>query len=435
MQQDKASTVFIPKGNGRGGAGPGAWNGGEGKGSKGKGKGKGKVLYPETGNAHFGHFGAEQGQFLGQGAPPGDFGGGNGGWVNGMGPFVPPYQATQQGGQGPSIWRGAGKQRRQREAKAAKDAACAAELAADAESEVSAAETPGSAKYFAAARHLTRVAEGQSRVCPEAAERCKAQAQQYLQRGQNLMPLSQQVATLEKQYRAKVAEAERLSGQVRSAQTLLDQAVKQGAEVKRQLHLAKAKVVAAPPSALASSAPPDMAGAMHFFLQASSILPPEQACMFGTFLETIQRAMLGDPLPVTPTPMELGTAPSGGRPATDPTDLSVPTGPEEEFPADWVARQHAEADALEAAASTAVNPPRALPPAPRGSSPSRLCRGSASSATGGHGRSRSQSFHRTHAQQSAADAFISDGKHIFLTTPRERGWTIFSPALLSRRRE
>ena len=330
-------------------------------------------------------------------------------WNGSIRPTLPSHTA---GGHGPSIWRGAGKQRRQREGKAAKDAACAAELAADAESEVSMAETPGSAKYFAAARHLTRVAEGQSRVCPEAAERCKAQAQQYLQRGQNLMPLSQQVATLEKQYRAKVAEAERLTGQVRSAQALLAQAVEQGAEVKRQLHLAKAKVAAAPPCTLASSVPPDMAGAMQFFLQASSVLQPEQACMFGSFLETIQRAILGDPSPVVASPMETASAPSGKRPATDLIDLEVLTGPEGEFPADWAAHQHAEADALEAAASTAVSPPRALPQVTRGRSPSRRLV-VASSSTGGHGRSRSQDFHRSHAQQSAAEAFINDGKKYF----------------------
>ncbi len=206
---------------GRGGARARAWN------------------LPRTILAIFGRGKGQTGDF-GMG-PPGDFGKGKGGWgFNGVGPVVPPNTfAPGMEGMGPSLWRGANRRRRQKEPKAARDAACAEELAAcnDSESLVSASETGDSGKCFAAARHLTRLAEGPMRVCPEAAAQCMAKAKVHLQRGHDLLPLSQQVATLEKQYRARVAEAERLSEQLRSLQSQLENVAKEGAEVKRQLDL------------------------------------------------------------------------------------------------------------------------------------------------------------------------------------------------------
>ena len=233
---------------------------------------------------NFGHFGKGNGQVGDFGlGPPGDFGKGKGGGgFNGVGPVVPPNTfAPGMEGMGPSLWRGANRRRRQKEPKAARDAACAAELA-DSESLVSVSETGDSGKCFAAARHLTRLAEGPMRVCPEAAAQCMAKAKVHQQRGHDSLPLSQQVATLEKQYRARVAEAERLSEQLRSLQSRLETVAKEGAEVKRQLDLAKARVAAAPPSAPTSAnAPPDMASAMYFF------------CSLRIFSRPIRLAFLG----------------------------------------------------------------------------------------------------------------------------------------------
>ena len=280
MQQDKASTVFTPIKGGYQGAYPASWAGGDGKGW---GKGKGM----EFAKNNFGHFGKGKGQTgdFGMG-PPGDFGKGKGGWgFNGVGPVVPPNTfAPGMEGMGPSLWRGANRCRRQKEPKAARDAACAAELAAcnDSESLVSASETGDSGKCFAAARHLTRLAEGPLRVCPEAAALCTAKAKVHQQRGHDSLPLSQQVATLEKQYRARVAEAERLSEQLRSLQSQLENVAKEGAEVKRQLDLAKARVAAAPPSAPTSAnAPPDMASAMHFFCSLRIFSRPIRVAFLG----------------------------------------------------------------------------------------------------------------------------------------------------------
>ena len=412
MQQDKASTVFTPIKGGYQGAYPASWAGGDGK-----GWGKGKN--------NFGHFGKGKGQTgdFGKGGPPGDFGKGKGvGGFNGVGPAVPPNTFA-----GPSLWRGANRRRRQKEPKAVRDAACAAELAAcnDSESLVSASETGDSGKCFAAARHLTRLAEGPMRVCPEAAEKCREQAKVHLQRGQDLLPLSHQVATLEKQYRARVAEAERLSEQLRSLQSRLETVAKEGAEVKRQLDLAKARVAAAPPSAPTSAiAPPDMASALQFFLQSSSLLPPDQAGFFGACLETIQRAVLADPHPVAPGPMDLGASrsvASGSAPVVDPTNVSVPTGPEEvssndEFPADWLEREHAAEARL---ASSAAAPPSGGHPSPAATpargramhSSSRARRGSAPPPQGV--RSRSHSLVRTRPARSEVDAFINDGLKYF----------------------
>ena len=373
-------------------------------------KGKGKGLSPDSGNAHFGQFGAGQSQKGDWGGPPGNFGGGKGGWVNGMGPFVPPNHATGPVGQAPSQWRGANRRRRQKEPKAARDAACAAELA-DLESQVSASEAGDSGKCFAAARHHTRVAEGLQRECPEAAAVCMAKAKAYQQRGQDSLPLSHQVATLEKQYKLKVSEADRLKGQIQTLKTQLEGVAKEGMEVKRQLDLAKAKVAAAPPSAPALAVTPPSSAAFQFFLQSANLLPPEQAGFFGACLETIQRALLADSHPVASAPMDVGGTPPGESPRVDPASLSVPSGPdEEEFPAEWLERQHAEARSS-AAASPNVGHPPPLAPAARGRSPPRTRRGSAPPPP--VGRSRSHSLVRNRQPRSEVDAFIDDGMKYF----------------------
>ena len=262
-------------------------------------------------------------------------------------------------------------------------------------------------------------------VCPEAAAQCDAKAKVHLQRGHELLPLSQQVATLEKQCRARVAEAERLSEQLRSLQSQLENVAKEGAEVKRQLDLAKARVAAAPPSAPTSAiAAPDVASALHFFLQSSSLLPPDQAGFFGACLETIQRAVLADPHPVAPGPMDLGASrsvASGSAPVVDPTNVSVPTGPEEvgdEFPADWLEREHAAEARL---ASSAAAPPSGGHPSPAATpargramhSSSRIRRGSAPPSFPEGVRSRSHSLVRTRPARSEVDAFINDGLKYF----------------------
>ncbi len=182
-------------------------------------------------------------------------------------------------------------------------------------------------------------------------------------------------------------------------------------EVKRQLDLAKAKVAAAPPPVPSSAAAPPNAAAFQFFLQSAHLLPPDQAGVFGACLETIQRALLADSHPVAPAPMDVGSTPPGGLPGVDPASLLVPSGPdEEEFPAEWVERQHAEANALAAASSNVGHPP-SLASASRGRSPPRTRRGSAPPPP--VGRSRSHSLVRNRQPRSEADAFIDDGMKYF----------------------
>ena len=195
--------------------------------------------------------------------------------------------------------------------------------------------------------------------------------------------------------------------------------------MKRQLDLAKARVAAAPPSAPTSAvAPPDMASALQFFLQSSSLLPPDQAGFFGACLETIQRAVLADPHPVAPGPMDLGASrsvASGSAPVVDATNVSVPTGQEEvssndEFPADWLEREHAAEARL---ASSAAAPPSGGHPSPAATpargramhSSSRARRGSAPPPPAV--RSRSHSLVRTRTARSEVDAFINDGLKYF----------------------
>ncbi len=370
--QDQATPVFTPMGGW--GAGPGKGTGGEGKGwGKGYGGGGGKDQKGKGGPAgNLGNFGfwGPYGQFgkgdpagkagkgdpkgsFGKGDPLGNFGnfgkgwkgdfkGGGPGGANGMGPFAPP------GTPGPaSLWRGA--RRKRRKGNPAWDAACAAELVGDgAESLVSALETKDSGKCFAASRHLSGVAAWQRQVCPAAADACLAQAKELSQRGQDLMPPAQQVATLERQLRGKLAEAEKLQQQHSTLLASLDAVAKEGAELERQLEFAKAKSAAAasaPPSVVA---PNDFASALQFFLQASTrFLPPEQAGAFGSSLESIQRGLIGDSHPTVPSPMDVGITPSMEMDGTSVPITEVPEPPGQaeavgEFPTDWVEPSTAE---------------------------------------------------------------------------------------------
>ncbi len=175
-----------------------------------------------------------------------------------------------------------------------------------------------------------------------------AQAKELNQRGQDLLPPAQQVATLERQLRGKLAEAEKLQQQHSALLASLDAVAKEGAELERQLEFARAK------SAAASSAPPsvvapnDISSALQFFLQASTqFLPPEQAGFFGSALESIQRALHGDSQPTISSPMGEVAFPSMEEdgvsvPVTgslDPPGQEVVVG---EFPTDWVEPSTAE---------------------------------------------------------------------------------------------
>ena len=395
----------------------GHWGGyGGGKG-KGKGKsmqyGKGQIAGgPPVTGAHFGHFGAGQSQKGDSGGPPGNVAGGKGGWVNGMGPFAPPNSATVPGGQAASLWRG-GRRSRQKQSKADKDAACAAELAAvDLESLASVSEVGDSGKCFGAARHHAAEAQRLQHVCPEAAAVCFAKSQAFQQRGQDALPLSHQVATLERQYKAKVSEAERLRGQLHTLSAQLEGVVQAGLVVRGQLAEARAKVAATPPTSPPVAVVPPGADAFQFFLQSASLLPPDQAGLFGACLETIQRALLADAHPVAPAPMDVGPTPPGEQrlaSGVEPANLAVPSGTDEvEFPADWLERQHAEAES-----STTAAPPapaergRSLalarsPPTRRGSAPPPLV-----------ARSRSNTAVRSRQPRSDADAFIDEGTKYF----------------------
>ena len=82
------------------------------------------------------------------------------------------------------------------------------------------------------------------------------------------------MATLDKQYKSKVSEADRLKGQIQTLKTQLEGVAKEGMEVKRQLDLAKAKVAAAPPSSPSLVGTPPDAAAFQFFLQSANLLPP-----------------------------------------------------------------------------------------------------------------------------------------------------------------
>ena len=159
-------------------------------------------------------------------------------------------------------------------------------------------------------------------------------------------------------------------------------------------------------------------------------------------METIQRAVLADPHPVAPGPMDLGASrsvASWSAPVVDPTNVSVPTGLEEvssndEFPADWLEREHAAEARL---ASSAAAPPSGGHPLPAATpargramhSSSRARRGSAPPPPAV--RSRSHSLVRTRTARSEVDAcFYQRWVEVFFSAePRGRGWTRFSPAL------
>ena len=112
--------------------------------------------------------------------------------------------------------------------------------------------------------------------------------------------------------------------------------------------------------------------------------------------------------------MDVGVTPPGEQRSASgvgPASLSVPTGQdEEEFPAEWLERQHAEARSS-AAASPNVGHPPPLASAARGRSPPRTRRGSAPPPP--VGRSRSHSLVRNRQPRSEVDAFIDDGMKYF----------------------
>ena len=413
LMQEKSTPVYY-----RGGP-PASYSAGIGKGG-----GKGKTGQG-SGQSNFGLTGKGKGQ-SNFGAPPGGFGKGKGAgdfaW-NGLGKgqsnFGTPPE-NQEAAFGPSTWRGPHRVRT-RKPKAVRDAAIAEEFLAE-ESLASCSEVGDSSQFFATARHLTREAERMSRVCPESAAVAHAKAKAFHQQGRELMPPAQLVATLEKQHGDLFAEAGRLRGQIQSWQTKLEDVSREGNEVRRQLDLAKVRLAAlpSPPQPVR----PDFAAALQFFHQASHFLPHDQMGFFGECLERIQRAMLEDPHPVAPAPMEEGATPSVVAEVQG-VDLSVPDGSgEEEFPPGWgettpVALPQQRAEAMGSSSAAAL--PSASPPRGRasGSAP-QVRRGSAPPPPSG-ARSRSHSLSGDRRGRSEVDLFLEGGSRYFPQSAERQG--------------
>ena len=108
------------------------------------------------------------------------------------------------------------------------------------------AESQRPGVFFGASRHNRRLASEVKDVCPEAAVKLEAAANQPFQRGHDVLPLAQQVSSLEKKVAAKIKEAETIRGQMASLNLRLEAIGGEGAALEQQLNLARAKLAAAP---------------------------------------------------------------------------------------------------------------------------------------------------------------------------------------------
>ena len=392
LSQERAQPYFTPLwGKGKG------WDGNGGKGmgkgasfGKGNGKGDGKGWYHGKGHGPSPH---NSFQF-----PPPVGGGGKGG--------VPPTPPPTTG------WRKA----HQASARAAKDAAAAARLAAGADGmDVTDSEvgSQNASDLFGASRHNRRLASEVQGVCPEAASKLEAAADLLFQRGQDAMPLAQQVASLEKKVGAKIKETETIRGQMVSLHLRLEQVGMEGAVLEKQLDEAKAKLVAAPaaPSPPPAAPPMDLQAIMNFMRTFSTMLPQDMGGGFASCLDHIETvaAAQGPPLapPTLPPPGKAGDGvvdPSAGPALTSPTPLGSAGGADSALALEAptiLAASVVDVEAEAAAASAAVAAAHAS-----GSAASGPGRGS---KVGTSSRARS----RTHSPAANANAYIRDGKRYF----------------------
>ncbi len=319
---------------------------------------------------------------MGKGA---SFGKGNGkgdgkGWSHGKGhgpslhnsfQFPPPGGGSGKGGVPPTPlpttgWRKA----HQASARAAKDAAAAARLAAGADGmDVTDSEvgSQNASDLFGASRHNRRLASEVQGVCPEAASKLEAAANLLFQRGQDAMPLAQQVASLEKKAQAKIKETETIRGQMVSLHLRLEQVGMEGAVLEKQLNEAKAKLAVAPaaPSPPPATPPMDFQAVMNFMRTFSGMLPQDMGGGFASCLDHIEAVAVaqGPPLaaPTLPPPGRAGDGvvdPSAGPALTSPTPPGSAGGADSALallaPTDQAAAVvDVEADAASAATSAA----------------------------------------------------------------------------------
>ncbi len=256
---------------------PPGWGGAKGGGGgdgKGKGKGKGWGQAQGTGFGVVGTKGwaAGKGQQVSPqaylGVPPGNFGnfGGKGG--GGFGQGVGPVQASLAQG-----FFGSSKRRRNAAVRVAREDAAAAELAAysDAESMADIPVGVDSAKCFLASKHHGRVARDLKATNPDASRQCEATQRMLSQCGQARLPPAQRVATLQRQYQARLDELDRLVAQQEDITARLSAAQDEAAELSTQLESARTAVLATTP---ASAAGGDGAAILHQAHQFLASLPP-----------------------------------------------------------------------------------------------------------------------------------------------------------------
>ena len=242
-------------------------------------------------------------------------------------PFPPPGGGGGKGPPSPAGWRKA----HQASVRAAKDAEAAARLAAStdamdtAESDVG-SQNPG--VLFGASRHNRRLASEVKAVNPEAASKLTASADLLFQRGQDAMPLAQQVASLERKLAAKVKEFDSVTNQLVAMHVRREQVGVEGAVLQKQLDVVKAKLVAAHAAPSPPPATPvmDVKAIMDFMKAFSSTLSQEVGSGFVAALNHIETVVAAQAAPLAAPAM-----PPPGR--VGDVAVEVPLSPAVESPA------------------------------------------------------------------------------------------------------
>ena len=412
---------------------PPGWGGAKGGGGgdgKGKGKGKGWGQAQGTGFGVVGTKGwaAGKGQQVSPqaylGVPPGNFGnfGGKGG--GGFGQGVGPVQASLAQG-----FFGSSKRRRNAAVRVAREDAAAAELAAysDAESMADIPVGVDSAKCFLASKHHGRVARDLKATNPDASRQCEATQRMLSQCGQARLPPAQRVATLQRQYQARLDELDRLVAQQENITARLSAAQDEAAELSTQLESARTAVLATTP---ASAAGGDGAAILHQAHQFLASLPPTDGAsmqamqaLFQVFQQHFSGQALAGPAPhgaEAPGPQSPAAAP---LPAAT-TALAPMANGSEHFPAEWFPVPESpgvgSGSAPPPLGPPVGGPPTAVPPAlPRGraaGSSMASARPSSEEATvtrSGRSRSAPRSLEDVRAFVAKGRSFLSQTKKYF----------------------
>lgn len=200
-------------------------------------------MYPQWGgNGWYSGMGKGKG---GKGWKGGHVKGGNvdgkGGPGGGQGAVAAAAGALSPG----TLWHGA---RKAAAAKKDRDAALAESLRIAEESDQDSEIPP--ATFAAGARHAARLAATLGATCPEASGRLEARAQELRDKALLAQPLAAQVQSLEKSYKAKIVEFEKLCEQRGSLDARILAVESEGLKVEKLLVAAKAKLVHPPPPPL-----------------------------------------------------------------------------------------------------------------------------------------------------------------------------------------